>query len=64
MNGYNGNLMYKGSMDCLRKTIQKEGFFGLYSGLSVTTVKFLGSAAIHSSIVAAYATFKREHSIF
>lgn len=36
-----GTRLYKNSFDCIKQTLQKEGFFGLYKGL---TASFLGSS--------------------
>ena len=35
----NGKLPYKGILDCFKKTVRREGFFGLWVGLPTYIVR-------------------------
>ncbi|KAF9402402.1 hypothetical protein BGZ94_004943 [Podila epigama] len=47
---------FSGPMDCLRKTIQNEGFLGLYKGMASPLV---GVAAVNALLFAAYSNLKK-----
>ncbi|EAS05593.1 solute carrier family protein (macronuclear) [Tetrahymena thermophila SB210] len=64
INGYNGNFMYKGTWDCFKKIWDKEGALSLYRGITITSVKFLGSAALQTILVAYYSQLKKQYSLF
>ncbi|EGC38719.1 hypothetical protein DICPUDRAFT_75670 [Dictyostelium purpureum] len=50
-----GNPIYSGTMDCLRKTIQQEGFMGLYKGVASPLV---GLSIMNSVMFLAYGQAK------
>jgi len=41
-----GKALYKGNMDCVRQTVAKQGFFGLYKGLSPLLAFSIPKAAV------------------
>ncbi|KAG0263507.1 hypothetical protein BG011_008678 [Mortierella polycephala] len=47
---------FSGPMDCLRKTINNEGFLGLYKGMASPLI---GVAAVNALLFAAYSNFKK-----
>ncbi|KAK9762702.1 mitochondrial ornithine carrier protein, variant 3 [Basidiobolus ranarum] len=47
-----GHKMFQGPLDCLKKTVQREGFYGLYRGLSSPLV---GAMLENSALFVGYA---------
>jgi solute carrier family 25 (mitochondrial citrate transporter), member 1 len=41
-----GNKRYNGIADCVKKTVQERGFFGLYRGLSVLLYGSIPKSAV------------------
>lgn len=37
----NESPLYKGTFDCAKKTISKEGFFGLYKGMFIVKTIYI-----------------------
>ncbi|KAK6621241.1 hypothetical protein RUM43_011547 [Polyplax serrata] len=51
-----GTKQYTGIMDCVKKTVQSRGFFGLYRGLSVLLYGSIPKSAVRFG---AFETFKK-----
>ena len=52
-----GTKQYNGIVDCIKKTVQNKGFFGLYRGLSVLLYGSIPKSAVRFG---AFETFKKQ----
>jgi hypothetical protein len=53
MPGRSSNVQYSGMMDCLKKIVHHEGYFGLFRGMQANFYKSLPATAI------SYAAFEQ-----